>query len=51
MPTISKKDLKGGVSPYITALVSRGNINKASISDEGLTNKEFSPTSGSEPKY
>ena len=51
MPTISKKDLKGGVSPYIIALVSRGNIDNASISDEGLTDKEFSPTSGSEPKY
>ena len=51
MPAISKKVLKGGVSPYIIALVSHENIDKASISDEGLTDKEFSPTSGSEPKY
>ena len=46
-----KKKLKGGVKPYQIALVSSQNIKNASTPDDGLQKDEFSPRSGSEPKY
>ena len=41
----------GGDSPYITALISKKHLQNASVSNNNLTNTEFSPKSGSEPKY
>ena len=46
-----KNKLKGGVKPYEIALITNKNISDASISDIGLDENEFSPTSGSEPNY
>ena len=51
---MSRKRVKkyfGGNSPYITALVSEKNMNEASMSNNSLSNSEFSPLSGSEPKF